>query len=200
MPRLTEATKRARRESIVSAAFQCFAEKGLAGTSMADIIEAAGLSAGSIYSHFESKTEIIRLVASEVLGESQEILSEAAGQGRAQPPGDLIMRVFTRFTGRDRARVLLQVWSEVVQDPTLVVHIQDFFARAHDVLYPPLEAWIRQEFGLDGEALADAVRRAFDHTIAATHGCIVRLAIDSLIDPEVFTREIADSLNRMRFA
>jgi len=67
MPRLTEARQQSRREQIVQAPLRCFARRGLADTSMADIIAEAGLSAGSIYSHFSSKSELLRFVVSDVL-------------------------------------------------------------------------------------------------------------------------------------
>jgi len=42
MPRLTEARQQSRREQIVQAPLRCFARRGLADTSMADIIAEAG--------------------------------------------------------------------------------------------------------------------------------------------------------------
>ena len=44
MPRLTDATKAARRAQIIEAAISCFLEKGYTNTSMSDIIKASGLS------------------------------------------------------------------------------------------------------------------------------------------------------------
>ena len=59
MPRLTEATKQARRAQIINAAFTCFTAKGYSNTSMSDIIKESGLSSGSIYSHFDGKGDIL---------------------------------------------------------------------------------------------------------------------------------------------
>ena len=59
MPRLTDATKAARRAQILEAAINCFLERGYINTSMSDIIKASGLSSGSIYSHFSGKEDIL---------------------------------------------------------------------------------------------------------------------------------------------
>lgn len=167
---------------------------------MADIIEEAGLSAGSIYSHFESKSEIIRLVASEVLRGNEAMLSTTADNGpRALAPGDLVMRIFSGFATRERARVLIQMWAEVVQDQSLDPFIKDFLTNAREVLTPSLEAWLRESFDIPEDNLPEALRKTFDLTIAATHGCMVRLAVDSTIDPDTYTREVAEGLNRIRF-
>ena len=48
-----------RREEILSAAVQCFREKGFHAASMSSIAAAFGMSAGHIYNYFESKDAII---------------------------------------------------------------------------------------------------------------------------------------------
>ncbi|PJZ64314.1 TetR/AcrR family transcriptional regulator [Leptospira wolffii] len=47
-----------RRKSILKAAMHCFFSKGFERTSVQDIADAAGLTKGGIYFHFESKEEI----------------------------------------------------------------------------------------------------------------------------------------------
>lgn len=44
-----------RREAILAAALELFAERGFAGTAMPMVAERAGVGAGTIYRHFESK-------------------------------------------------------------------------------------------------------------------------------------------------
>jgi AcrR family transcriptional regulator len=51
-----------RREEIVDIAKRLFATRGYAATSMRDIADACGLLAGSLYSHFRSKSQILELV------------------------------------------------------------------------------------------------------------------------------------------
>ena len=56
---------------------------------MADIIAESGLSAGSIYSHYDSKVELIRAVASDVLSGRAEAI--AAGALDLYTPGQALM-------------------------------------------------------------------------------------------------------------
>jgi len=199
MPRLTEATKRARRENILVAAFQCFAEKGFASTSMADIIEAAGISAGAMYSHFESKSELVRTIAQDLL-ESRRELFHSEEDGEALAPGELLKRFLADFMDREHARVLLQVWSTSLQDPELEGLVQEFLGWAQELFIPLLETWARQSADLTEEQVGDAAERALFATLTAVHGCVVRLALDSSVDREHLITMMVYNLNSMRFA
>jgi AcrR family transcriptional regulator len=55
MPKLKPETMDARKAHILQAALTCFANSGYHLTSVDDIVQQAGLSKGSIYTHFESK-------------------------------------------------------------------------------------------------------------------------------------------------
>lgn len=50
------------RRRILAAALDCFAEKGFAGTSNKDIAERAGLTAGAVSYHFDSKSDVFLAV------------------------------------------------------------------------------------------------------------------------------------------
>ena len=50
-----------RRDEILDVARELFAGHGYAATSMRDIAHADGIKASSLYSHFRSKAEILRL-------------------------------------------------------------------------------------------------------------------------------------------
>lgn len=58
-PRVPQAYLEARRTEIVSAAFQCFVQKGFQNTTMQDIYDATGLSPGAVYNYFNSKEDIV---------------------------------------------------------------------------------------------------------------------------------------------
>lgn len=59
MPKLKPETLEARREHILDAAERCFARSGFHRSTMADICAEAGISAGALYVHFESKEALI---------------------------------------------------------------------------------------------------------------------------------------------
>lgn len=60
------------RRRVIEAAAACFMERGYAGTSMSDLIAAAGLTKGGFYFHFASKRD----VAVEVVRIRQEAIRE----------------------------------------------------------------------------------------------------------------------------
>lgn len=68
-----------RRREIVAIAAGVFARKGLAGATVRDIADEAGILSGSLYHHFESKEEMI----AEVLGEG---LAEVVAAYRVVAP------------------------------------------------------------------------------------------------------------------
>ena len=55
MPKIAEEARAARRDQIIAAAAECFAQSGYHVTTMADIAEAAGVSKGTPYLYFPSK-------------------------------------------------------------------------------------------------------------------------------------------------
>src|SRR5216684_5586989 len=76
------------RRRLLDAAAAEVARRGLAGTSLSGIAAAAGLKAGSIYFHFESKEQLIEMMLEEGLRESLRHLDEAlAAVGDKADPG-----------------------------------------------------------------------------------------------------------------
>jgi TetR/AcrR family transcriptional regulator, cholesterol catabolism regulator len=67
-----------RREEIVQTAARIFAERGFVGTSIRDIASACELLPASLYSHFESKTQILDDVLTPFFDELLPRLTDAA--------------------------------------------------------------------------------------------------------------------------
>ena len=63
MPKISLAKKDERRRQILRAATTCFARKGFHQTTILDICAEAALSAGAVYSYFESKAAILNALA-----------------------------------------------------------------------------------------------------------------------------------------
>jgi AcrR family transcriptional regulator len=179
MPRLTEARRRDRREQIAAAAFRCFARTGFAGTSMADIIAESGLSAGSIYSHFESKADLIRYVAIEELDRRFEDVARHVDDAEVVlTPARIAAGVFADLgVDHARAQILLQVWAEVPRDPELSLMARDNIRRFHATIRRALGPWARARVGATGDAEAMAAAGA-DATLAALQGSVVRIVFD----------------------
>ena len=85
-----------RREEIVDIAKRLFARGGYPSTSMRDIAEASGLLAGSLYSHFRSKAQILELI---ILPFYDRLIPEQEASLTVEAPGaerleDMLRRVF----------------------------------------------------------------------------------------------------------
>lgn len=59
MPRVSEAEKQKSRARILDAAAVLFREKGIAETSVAEIMKAAGMTHGGFYRHFQDKDALV---------------------------------------------------------------------------------------------------------------------------------------------
>lgn len=87
MPRMSEAEKQRSHGRILDAAALMFREHGIEGTSVADIMKAAGMTHGGFYRHFASKEELVaaafnHAVDSVVSDMERETTSEAQKRDR----------------------------------------------------------------------------------------------------------------------
>jgi AcrR family transcriptional regulator len=65
------------RKAIIDSALKLFGEKGYAVTSVQEITDAAGVTKGAFYHHFESKQDLLRLIHDEFLDYQLAILRMA---------------------------------------------------------------------------------------------------------------------------
>jgi AcrR family transcriptional regulator len=128
MPRVSDAYRVNRRAEIVGAAGRRFTRNGFHATSMADIIEESGLSAGAVYRYFQSKEEIIGAVAETALRNADAIFAGLLADGAVPTPAHAVTTVIETLiaqgahdpdTGQDLTRIALQVWAEALRNPDL---------------------------------------------------------------------------------
>jgi len=119
MPRLTARTRDARRQQILSAAQRCFTRNGFQATSMADIFAEAGLSAGSVYSHFTGKDEIITAIADEVIATITAAAAAALPGGQPPAPDQALQAVLAALQRADIAPIAVIIWGEAIRNPAL---------------------------------------------------------------------------------
>ncbi len=93
--------KHERRAQLVAAATEAFARQGVAATSVADIVRAAGVAQGTFYLYFTSKDDVILAV---VEGVAETMLTSLQGRlDTAEMPAKDRLRAFGRLLG-DLAR------------------------------------------------------------------------------------------------
>lgn len=176
MPRLTESTRKERRGQIADAALRCFQRDGFSRTSMADIIAESGMSAGSIYSHFSSKADLVRFVAVEVLTIRFAAFAPGPGEGGEIRPPSVVIRGVTQDLDRERAQLLLQVWADVRRDEDVASLAREQIARLQGLVVTALRPWAMS--GGYGGALEDLA----DILLTALQGFVVRIAVDPAVD------------------
>lgn len=156
MPRLTDATKAARRAQIIEAAVSCFLEKGYTNTSMSDIIKASGLSSGSIYSHFSGKEDILITAINERLNNVKELyetLPEGAG------PQDILETIHTNQLVNDNFSAMLRIRLESLHAPEIAKATADIMPLLQGIIVKTLTPWAAEQLSVLHEINPDPAQR-----------------------------------------
>ena len=123
MPRVSSDHLAARREQIVSAALVRFARNGFHATTMADVIEESGLSAGAVYRYFRGKDELVEAICERALGAAAHTLADLLADDEAPDPADAVAHLVDALDASasqgpvDLRRVQLQAWAEALRAP-----------------------------------------------------------------------------------
>lgn len=156
MPRLTDATKAARRAQIIEAAVSCFLEKGYTNTSMSDIIKASGLSSGSIYSHFSGKEDILITAINERLNNVKELyetLPEGAG------PQDILETIHTNQLVNDNFSAMLRIRLESLHAPEIDRATANIMPLLQGIIIKTLTPWAAEQLRVLHEIDPDPTQR-----------------------------------------
>lgn len=161
MPRVSDQYRADRRAEILAAAAGLFAANGFHATSMADIIGAAGLSAGAVYNYFSSKEELIVAVAGEGLSAADGMFANLLADGAVPPPGQVLAMMVRTIDEQvvhhpvlevDVTRIAVQVWGEAQRNPRLAAMANTVYRRLRDNFAEVVRRWQAA-----GHAPADAV-------------------------------------------
>ena len=124
----------ARREQIMVAAMERFADGGFHSTGMAEVIAASGLSAGAVYRYFASKDELIRAIIHErVLTPAAAAFAHAVDSGLDDPAEavaaavGIVERAGAR-EGVDVTRIALHAWAESLRDAQIRALAQEAYS------------------------------------------------------------------------
>ncbi|MFY9996202.1 MAG: acrEF/envCD operon transcriptional regulator [Leclercia sp.] len=112
MARKTKAEALKTRQSLIEAAIEQFAARGVANTTLSDIADAARLTRGAVYWHFTSKTEIFNAIWQEQRP-LREIIRDRLVLAEEDDPLLILREQFVtalQYIARDpRQRTLLQI-------------------------------------------------------------------------------------------
>lgn len=157
MPKVTDAHREQMRTRIRQAALAAFQRGGVRGTSMAEIISEAGLSAGAVYGYFRSKDDLIAEVAGELVTGRFDVLRDIARRTPTPPPDVAARELLTSLPPAlcDRGLVL-EIWSMAARDDLVFEHAHVAMTLMIEGFAAYLQAYFVQE-GMDPQA---AERRA----------------------------------------
>ena len=156
MPRLTEATKAARRAQIIEAAIACFLERGYTNTSVSDIIKASGLSSGSIYSHFSGKEDILTTAINERLENVKKLyaaLPEGAG------PQDILEIIYTNQMVNENFSAMLRIRLESLHAPEIARATANVMPLLQGIIVKTLTPWATEQLSVLHEINPDPAQR-----------------------------------------
>lgn len=156
MPRLTEATKAARRAQIIEAAVSCFLERGYTNTSMSDIIKASGLSSGSIYSHFSGKEDILVSAINERL-ENVKNLYAALPEGAG--PQDILEIIYTNQMVNENFSAMLRIRLESLHAPEIARATANVMPLLQGIIVKTLTPWATEQLSVLHEINPDPAQR-----------------------------------------
>lgn len=156
MPRLTDATKAARRAQIIEAAISCFLEKGYTNTSMSDIIKASGLSSGSIYSHFSGKEDILISAINERLNSVKELYDTFPG---GAGPQDILEIIYTNLLVNENFTAMLRIRLESLHAPEIARATADIMPLLQGIIVKTLTPWAAEQLSVLHEINPDPAQR-----------------------------------------
>lgn len=156
MPRLTDATKAARRAQIIEAAISCFLEKGYTNTSMSDIIKASGLSSGSIYSHFSGKEDILISAINERLNSVKELYDTFPG---GAGPQDILEIIYTNLLVNENFTAMLRIHLESLHAPEIARATANVMPLLQGIIVKTLTPWATEQLRVLHEINPDPAQR-----------------------------------------
>lgn len=196
MAKVTAEHRLARREQILAAASRCVAREGFHKTTMADVIQEAGLSAGAVYGHFKGKDDIIRAIAERAVGQGLHLLHDLVARAEPVHPVDAVEAVLQGMTSLieqsdgDLPRLAVQAWAEAARD----TQIHALASEQMTALRSALEQVARRAQH-DGTISADANPPAVAQVLfALMPGYILQLVVLQDITPASYTTGLRDLL------
>ena len=137
-------------EKILSASEKLFLEKGFEKTSTQSIMDASGISKGTIFHHFTSKEDILAAVMSRQFDKAERRLREWLAEMEGLSAREKIAAVFDRTFDDDNASAIIMLAIEFQSPHMIVANLQDCVSRT-----APIIAGLIREGARDGSITTD---------------------------------------------
>ena len=178
MPKVTEEHKAAMRPRIQDAALTCFARKGFAGASMADIVKEAGLSAGAVYVYYASKADLMIDVARRVMGPRMAVLDAAKSGGEVTAPAEVFVEIIdSLLIDNPFSPVMVQVWGESSYDMEFANFARGTFETLIAEFTDYLALYLQDQRGVDAETARARAAVLVPGLLAMIQGAVVQATV-----------------------
>lgn len=175
------------REAILDATAELIRTKGVAGTSISDIVQASGTSAGAIYHSFSSKQDIVLAVSLRAIDQPVTIALAATG---SVSPAELFALAAERVAAEPTtSAMLVQIWAGAAADAKL----RDLLATHGEGFYAGVAAHVTEwcdARGLDATEVAQAV-------VGAVIGLAVQGSVFGDFDRRAYVNQVGRLLDRL---
>ena len=183
---------REQRERILVAAQHCFVKYGFHAASMANIAEAAAMSAGLIYRYFPNKSSIVLAI---IERQSKIELEDIRALSASTDPVEALMECFVEWS-RPRpdmrimnAALFLETSAEATRDKQVATAIH----HADELACTEFRQWLEKPVDEGGIGMSKAVseRRSLAMMLLI-EGLAVRAARDPKLDPQLLREALAE--------
>jgi AcrR family transcriptional regulator len=189
-----EKKRRERRLQVLDAARVVFAQKGYHATSIADLIEAAGIARGTFYLYFDSKRAIFDELLEHFFALLTHEVKPVDVTPGARPPIDQLRGIVRHVLhvlveNRDLARLVLR--EAVGLDADFDRKLQDFYGRILEVIRHALETG--HKVGLARKVNTTVTSFCILGSVKEmAYHLLVTQDVGELIDLDAVTREVLD--------
>ena len=120
-----------RRLQILAAAERAFVRLGFHATSMQNVADEAGMSAGNLYRYFPSKEAIVEALCNCDAEERARHFAEVAQHGNVLGLASFAIREKLLGNPIEKTRMILEIWSEATHNPKIaaITHSMDASVR-----------------------------------------------------------------------
>lgn len=175
MPKISEATREARRQRLLDAAWRCLSEKSWQHVTVDDVAAAAGVAKGGFYGYFDSKAELLAALAEADNSDVEERLvligEQSSGLERVRRAGKEMLRI---ASDPARAQLRTDIWAAVAGNDDLRMAARDSTARRRMLL----RGWI-EDAARNGEIAAVPANALASLLLALLDGLVVHHALDA---------------------
>ena len=168
-----------RREHIMAAAERAFVKFGFHATTMQNVADEAGMSAGNLYRYFPSKEAIVEELCLVDQAQRAKVFAALAGRCHLLQAIELSLREHVLSKPAEKARMIVEIWAEAARNPRIAAITR---AMDEDVL-AGLERVITAAKTTGCVAAALDSRFAAHLLFTLVAGLFKRLALEPAFDP-----------------